>query len=195
MMKDFGLYDREDDISLVCLNEKHNRFIFDGDFETSEIDKFVANFATNELKPKYRSEIEPKSESGNLIRTVVGSSFERLVRLERKDVFIYFYKSRDCINCTKLEKVFVGMAKKLEKNKNLVFAKIDTELNEHPDEFRYHSLPALFYYGSHNKQPVLMSNFNIETPLEELMKYVEVLLKNADEKKMEDVKVNNKNEL
>ena len=74
---------------------------------------------------------------------VVGSTFREVVYDPEKDVLVEFYATW-CGHCKALEPKYKKLAKKYQKNKNLVVAKFDANANDAPAEFDYHGFPTIF---------------------------------------------------
>jgi protein disulfide-isomerase A1 len=95
----------------------------------SALTAFVQDyFEPGKLMPHYKSEEPPASQTGPVI-TVVGSTFNSIVKDTSKDVLVEFYAPW-CGHCKKLEPVFRDVAKKLESVSTLVIAKIDATAND-----------------------------------------------------------------
>ena len=162
------------DVSLVCLNSNSHKFIFDNDdsFEEDEIDEFVGKFLKNKLKPNYKSEIEPKDNAKKLVKTFVGSTIGSVLEKNKdKDVVVYFH-NKNCFNCQDFDPLYTKLAKHFSKNKKILFGKLDTDKNEHPEEFAAKSYPALFVRKANNNIPQLFE-YSKESTLEDLIHFID----------------------
>ena len=85
LFKVFNLQEAKGDVTLVCFNDKSQKFIYDNEdsFEEDEIEEFVNKFIKNELKPNFMSETEPKNNAKKLIKTFNKILIER-TKLNRK---------------------------------------------------------------------------------------------------------------
>merc|ERR1712187_483369 len=111
------------------VTESMTKFKFTGDITAERITQFVKDyFEPGVLSPYYKSEDPPATQTGPVI-TVVGSTFNSIVKDPSKDVLVEFYAPW-CGHCKKLEPVYRDVAKKLEGISTLVVAKIDATAND-----------------------------------------------------------------
>ena len=173
------------DVSLVCLNSKSHKFIFENDdsFEEDEIDEFVSKFLKNKLKPTYKSEIEPKNNANKLVKVFVGSTIGTVLEKNKdKDVVVYFHQ-KYCNGCDEFDSLYSKLAKHFAKSKNLLFGKLNTDNNEYPEEFQSNSnQPALFIRKANTNIPQLF-DYNKDATLEDLINFID---KKAVEQKSSD---------
>jgi hypothetical protein len=175
------LQETKGDVSLVCLNSKSQKFIFDNEdsFEEDDIEEFINKFMKNELKPTYKSEIEPKDNSKKLVKILVGSTFVTILEQNiNKHAIIYFYK-KDCDNCATFDFIFTKLAKHFAKNKKLLFGKMNTDLNEYPNDYESKDYPALFIRKENQGYPVLF-DYTPETTVDDLISFVNEIIKSDD---------------
>jgi hypothetical protein len=168
------LKEAKGDVSLVCLNSNSHKFIFDNDdsFEEDEIDEFIGKFLKNKLKPNYKSEIEPKDNSKRLVKIFVGSTIGSVLEKNNdKDVVIYFH-NKYCGQCGEFDPLYSKLAKHFSKNKKILFGKLDTDKNEHPEEFTAKSYPALFIRKANSNNPQLF-DYSKESTLEDLIHFID----------------------
>lgn len=167
----------ENDVDLICLNEKSEKFVFDNEdsFDTDDIEEFVKNFKENKLKPRFKSESEPKDNSKRLIKVLVGSTFYSFLEQSSKkqnDILIYIYKS-NCDECNQFEKLYTKLAQKYTNRKNLAFTKLNKIHNEYPDEFQTEKCPALYYVQWNNQKKPLLFDYSELSTLEDFIKFTE----------------------
>ncbi len=175
------------DVSFICYNKYSQRFIFDDDkpFEEALIDEFIQKLLNNKLKANYRSDIEPKVEPNQLIKTIVGSTIELFLNdNESKDVVIYFYLFHGCKQCEEFEKIFTSLASHFLNNTNILFGKFNIELNEFPPIFEIKTVPAVFIRRANTADPILF-DYNEKSNLKDLISFIEspkVQTENLNEK-------------
>ena len=163
------------DVSLVCYNKYSQRFIFDDDkpFEEALIDEFLEKFSKNKLKANYRSDIEPKVEPNQLIKTIVGSTIEEFLNdNESKDIVIYFFLFHGCKPCEDFEKLYISLATHFSNNTNVIFGKINIELNEFPPSFDVKTVPAMSIRRANTVDPISF-DYSEKSNLKDLISFVE----------------------
>lgn len=89
---------------------------------------FVRDYETGRLKPYLKSEAPPASQPGPVV-TVVGSTFQAIVKDSAKDVLVEFYAPW-CGHCKKFEPVYKDLAETLQAVSTITIAKIDTTAND-----------------------------------------------------------------
>merc|ERR1719199_1009812 len=99
-----------------------------GEISGDGIVQFVSDYEAGKLQPHLKSETAPESQPGPVF-TLVGSTFESIVKNPSKDVLVEFYAPW-CGHCKKLEPIFREVAKKLEGVRTMVIAKIDATAND-----------------------------------------------------------------
>jgi len=100
-----------------------------GQISAAAITTFVRSyFEGGKLQPHMKSEDPPASQTGP-VYTLVGSTFNSIVKDPSKDVLVEFYAPW-CGHCKKLEPVYRDVARKLEGVSTLVIAKIDATAND-----------------------------------------------------------------
>lgn len=99
-----------------------------GDVTEAAVVGFVREYEAGRLKPHLKSEAPPASQPGPVV-TVVGSTFQTIVKDPSKDVLVEFYAPW-CGHCKKLEPVYREVAKKLEAVGTITLAKMDATAND-----------------------------------------------------------------
>lgn len=99
-----------------------------GELTAQSVTSFVSEFEAGKLRPHLKSENEPESQPGP-VYTLVGSTFESIVKNSAKDVLVEFYAPW-CGHCKKLEPIYKQVAQKLENVRSVVVAKIDATAND-----------------------------------------------------------------
>merc|ERR1711879_9773 len=99
-----------------------------GDITEAAVSNFVGEYDAGRLRPFLKSEPVPTSQPGP-VYTLVGSTFDEVVKNPAKDVLVEFYAPW-CGHCKKLEPVYREVAKRLEGVGSIVIAKIDATSND-----------------------------------------------------------------
>jgi protein disulfide-isomerase A1 len=89
---------------------------------------FIDDYEGKRLIPWLKSEPEPQ-EDDSPVKMLVGTTFRRIARDEKKDVLVDFYAPW-CGHCRKFEPLYKELAKKLKHVKTISIAKIDATRNE-----------------------------------------------------------------
>lgn len=146
---------------------------------------FIYNFfkfvAAGKLTPHLKSQPIPKRQDSP-VKTVVGKSFDKIVKDKSKDVLIELYAPW-CGHCKQLEPIYKELATKVKKEKNLVIAKMDATANDVPEAFKAEGFPTIYFAPSNNKDnPVKYSGGRT---VDDFMKYLKehatVAFKGKDE--------------
>lgn len=107
--------------------------------------EFIEDFLSGDLKPYYSSEIPPKKGAGP-VRTIVGSTFNKIVYDSKVNVVVML-----CIpslqQCGAATEWFLKAATKFyKKDKSVVFGTVNVELNDISlEHFKFDDLPTLFF--------------------------------------------------
>merc|ERR1719198_377499 len=129
-----------------------SKYKLDNELNAASISAFVRDFHTGALKPHLKSEAVPASQPGPVF-TLVGSTFESIVKDKEKDVLVEFYAPW-CGHCKKLEPIYKDVAKKLESVPSLVIAKIDAVAND-VEGVDIEGYPTIKFWRADNKEDPL----------------------------------------
>merc|ERR1711865_1175179 len=88
----------------------------------------MGNYEGGKLRAHLKSEPVPESQPGPVF-TLVGSTFESIVKSPSKDVLVELYAPW-CGHCKKLEPIYREVAKRLEAIPSIVIAKMDATAND-----------------------------------------------------------------
>jgi protein disulfide-isomerase A1 len=134
-----------------------------------DILKFVNDWENKKLKSYVKSSEEPKDNDGDVF-VVVGSTYEKEVLNNDKDVVILFY-SPLCYRCKALLPKYEIVAEKLKsKNPKLLLAKIDGIENE-VETIDDHTFPKIRLYPGNkkNKPPI---EYNGDDSVNNIIKFI-----------------------
>lgn len=104
------------------------KYKLEGPVSEARIVNFVREFEAGQMKPHLKSEAEPTAQTGP-VYTLVGSTFDAIVKDQQKDVLVEFYAPW-CGHCKKLEPIYRELAKRVEAVSSLTVAKIDATAND-----------------------------------------------------------------
>jgi protein disulfide-isomerase A4 len=110
----------------------------------------------------------PKKSSGP-VAVVVGSTFEKIVLDNSKDVLIELYAPW-CGHCKNLEPIYRDLAKKFKNSKRLVIAKMDATANDAPEPYTSGRYPTIYFAQAGNKKSPI--SYDGDRSLEDLVKFI-----------------------
>merc|ERR1711865_478283 len=112
----------------------------------------MGNYEGGKLRAHLKSEPVPESQPGPVF-TLVGSTFESIVKSPSKDVLVEFYAPW-CGHCKKLEPIYRDVAKKLEGVSTLLIAKMDATVND-VEGVDVEGFPTIKFWRASNKDSPL----------------------------------------
>lgn len=107
------------------------KYRLEGEITEAAVTAFVKEYEAGRLRPHMKSEQPPGAQQGPVF-TLVGSTFQQVVKDPSKDVLVEFYAPW-CGHCKKLEPVYRDVAKRLEAVSTMLVAKIDATANDVED--------------------------------------------------------------
>lgn len=112
--------------------------------------KALQDYKEGKLKPFYKSEPLPISNNGP-VKVIVGDNFDEIILDNNKYVLLEAYAPW-CEKCKRLEPIYKQLAEALKDEEDIIIAKMDATLNEHPS-LKIQSFPTIYFY-----KPGLKSN-------------------------------------
>ena len=93
VLKEFGLEESGEDVNVGCFDKDGLKYRMDEDdeFNSDSFADFIDQFSKGKLAPYFKSQPVPKQAVANGIHTVVGRTFEKIVKDRKKNVVIFFY--------------------------------------------------------------------------------------------------------
>ena len=152
-LKELSLADWGEDVAVGIWAGKRQRYAMREDFTTDNVQEFVSHYFANKLHPEIKSQPVPKKNKG-AVKTVVGSTFDKIVNDASKDVLIELYAPW-CGHCKKLEPVYKELALRFAGNKNLVIAKMDATANDVAMGYDYTGFPTIYFSPAGGEKPIL----------------------------------------
>ncbi|BFY97061.1 hypothetical protein BsWGS_00101 [Bradybaena similaris] len=145
-----GIEDRGGEKPVVCAWEsKLRKFRMDDTFSVESFEQFVRAFLAGKIEPYIKSEPVPVSNDAP-VKVVVAKNFDDIVNDETKDVLIEFYAPW-CGHCKSLAPKYEEVARKLEKDKDIVIAKMDATANDVPSPYEVKGFPTIYFVPKDRK--------------------------------------------
>jgi len=178
-LKDAGRSESGEDVNVILYDASGRRFALDDEVNEESLAEFIEEWKAGNLKPVIKSQPKPKKQG--VVKTVVGNTFDEIVKDESKEVLIEFYAPW-CGHCKKLTPVYKKLAEKYKKNKNIVIAKIDATANEGPSEYEATGFPTIYWAppGKKNSPERFEGDRSLEG-FEKFLKEKSSFLKSKDE--------------
>ncbi|KAK9054702.1 hypothetical protein SSX86_025781 [Deinandra increscens subsp. villosa] len=144
----FGLEDSEDTLVTAFDYKTGAKYLLESDPTPANIEEFGLGLLKGILPQFYKSQEIPDNKDTDIL-TVVGKSFDDLVLSSSKNIVLEIHTPW-CLNCETTSKQVEKLAKHFKGLENLVFAKIDASVNEHP-KLEVEDYPTLLFYPVSNK--------------------------------------------
>ena len=155
-----GVKDKDLPIAYILepVSENPIKYRFKGEITEESLLKFVEEWENGKLNVYMRSEPEIKENDGEVFN-LVGKTYKRDVIDNDKDIVIYFYAPW-CEKCKLFYPKYERLARKLKnRNKNLLFAKMDATEND-IEYFAVNKYPTIKFYPGNKKNvaPIHIGN-------------------------------------
>jgi len=153
--KHFGLSGTTPGFAIEDRATKKN-FLFPEDkaVTAANLESWVADYLGGRLNANVKSEPEPADNSGP-VKTVVGTSFDKIVMDSSKDVLVEFYAPW-CGHCKSLAPKYEELGKSFAEETSIVIAKVDATANDTPADIS--GFPTLIFYPSNDKKNPITYN-------------------------------------
>lgn len=142
-------------LRIISPAENMLKYAFEGDAKTlttDQISGFLDDFTNGKLQPHLKSEPIPDPQTVDGVTTLVGKSWEDVVKDTSKDVLVKYYAPW-CGHCKALAPVWEELGKDVEGIEDLVIAKFDATTNEVAG-LDIRGYPTLKFYPKDNKDGV-----------------------------------------
>nr|XP_043615169.1 protein disulfide isomerase-like 1-6 [Erigeron canadensis] len=151
----FGLEDSEDTLVTAFDYKTGTKYLLESDPTPTRIEEFCSGLLKGSLPQFYKSQAIPDNKGAEIL-TIVGKTFDDLVLSDSKNIILEVHTPW-CLNCETTSKQVEKLAKHFKGLENLVFARIDASVNEHP-KLVVEDYPALLFYPVSNKSnPIKLS--------------------------------------
>ena len=116
---------------LIAPEESMLKYVWEGDVNAlsgADVEKFVSDFKAGNLQPHLKSEAIPEEATVEGLTTLVGKSWESIVKDSSKDVLVKYYAPW-CGHCKALAPTWADLAKDVMDIEDLVVADFDATVN------------------------------------------------------------------
>ena len=161
----------EKDLPLISILDTRNdfkKYNMKKEINYDNIIQFIKDWEQNKLKRSLKSEKEPKNNN-DIVRVIVGKTFEKEVINNDKDVMLIFYAPW-CNHCKEFMPKYEEAANKLKVNDKLIFAKIDGSANE-VESITISGFPTLFFFPG-NKKSEKPIQYNGKRTSEDIIEFI-----------------------
>eukprot|EP00271_Cylindrocystis_brebissonii_P008199 TRINITY_DN22210_c0_g1_i1.p1 TRINITY_DN22210_c0_g1~~TRINITY_DN22210_c0_g1_i1.p1 ORF type:complete len:596 (+),score=161.63 TRINITY_DN22210_c0_g1_i1:237-2024(+) len=152
------------------------KYNFEDELTEDNLLAFAAKFHDGTAERSFKSEPEPETNDGD-VKVVVGTSFDKIVMDEAKDVLLEVYAPW-CGHCKKLAPIYEKLARRVRAVDSVVIAKIDGTENEHQYLKGVEGFPTIFLYPagdrSRKEAPILAEDRTLSGLTRFLKKYASV---------------------
>ncbi|KAM3246028.1 protein disulfide isomerase-like 1-6 isoform X1 [Capsicum annuum] len=150
----FGLEESEDPVVVSFNYSSSLKYLLESDTTPTSIEDFCSGLLSGTVSPYYKSQPIPDNKNMSIL-TIVGKTFDELVLNSHENVLLEIYTPW-CITCETISKQMEKLAKHFKGLDNLIFARIDASLNEHP-KLQVDDYPTLLFYLADDKtNPILL---------------------------------------
>ena len=132
---------------------KPAKYRMNQELSPSSLHEFVQDYLQGSLEPYLTSELPPREAKNALVKTVVGSTFKKIVLNPERNVVVKL-----CVPtgeaCTKAKEWYPKVAEKFKGVGDLVFAEMNVALNDPPLGTAFESLPVFYFSARGSKEMV-----------------------------------------
>ncbi|XP_057651528.1 thioredoxin domain-containing protein 11 [Diorhabda carinulata] len=149
-----------DRTAVVILNDKmESHYILEQPITSDSLKEFISNFSKNHLNRSFSSattlssasfQKKKENESRIVVEELDTNTFLPTV-LQDDNAVVVFYYSKQCSFCNGISYIFLTVAKKLAFLRNLVFARIDGDINILPWEYTMETYPTILFFPPKRK--------------------------------------------
>ena len=146
-----GMSDWGEDVAVGLFATKPAKYRMTEELTPSSLHQFVQDYLLGHLEPYLTSELPPREAKNAPVKTVVGSTFKKIVLNPEKNVMVKLYVPLGEA-CHKAAEWYPKVAEKFQGVNDLVFAEMNVGLNDPPLGTKYDQLPV-FYFSARGSAP------------------------------------------
>ncbi|KAK9102679.1 hypothetical protein Sjap_019933 [Stephania japonica] len=173
----FGLEESEETVIVAAFDNKaSSKYLLESDPSPSNLENFCLGLEQGTLSQYYKSQPIPDNNEA-IVQTVVGKTFDDVVLKSHQNVLLEVHTPW-CIKCEDMRKQIEKLAKHFKGLNDLIIARIDASVNEHP-RLQVDDYPSLLFYPANDKlNPIKLSN---KSNLKELATFIKKNVKTSDD--------------
>ena len=151
-----GLSDWGEDVAVGLFATRPAKYRMTEELSPASLRQFVQDYLDGSLEPYLTSELPPREAKSALVKTVVGSTFKKIVLNPEKNVVVKLCIPSGVEACVKAKEWYPKVAEKFRGVDDLVFAEMNVGLNDPPLGTDADNLPAFYFSarGSAEMVPV-----------------------------------------
>ncbi|CAG9856574.1 unnamed protein product [Phyllotreta striolata] len=142
----------------VILNDKlESHFVLQQSINRESLKEFILNYTESQLNRSFDSMStlsappeQAENKSKVFVKELNTDTFLSTVLRNDKSVIVFYY-SKQCSFCNGVSYVYLTVAKKMSLVKNLVFTRINGEINVLPWEYTMGSYPTILFFPTRRK--------------------------------------------
>ncbi|KAJ4718117.1 putative Protein disulfide isomerase [Melia azedarach] len=171
-----GLEESKNTVMAAFDNKISSKFLLESDLTPSNIEEFCSGLLHGTLSPYYKSQPIPDNTNAS-VHVIVGKTFDDLVLNSPENVLLEIHTPW-CIKCETTSKQIEKLASHFKGLDNLVIAKIDASMNEHP-KLHLDDYPTILFYPAGDKaNPIKVST---KSSSKDLAAFINKQLKGKDQ--------------
>ncbi|KAK4349926.1 hypothetical protein RND71_029239 [Anisodus tanguticus] len=171
----FGLEESEDSVVISFNYSSSLKYLLESDTTPTSIEGYCSGLLSGTVSPYYKSQPIPDNKNMSIL-TVVGKTFDELILNSPENILLEIH-TQWCISCETTSKQMEKLAKHFKGLDNLIFARMDASLNEHP-KLQVDDYPTLLFYSADDKTKPIQ--FPTKSSVKELAALVNKNLKAQD---------------
>ncbi|KAK9142597.1 hypothetical protein Syun_011997 [Stephania yunnanensis] len=174
----FGLEESDEAVIVAAFDNKANsKYLLESDPTPSNLENFCLGLERGTLSQYYKSQPIPDNNVA-VVRTVVGKTFDDVVLKSSQNVLLEVHAPW-CIKCEEMSKQVEKLAKHFKGLNDLIIARIDASVNEHP-KLQVDDYPSLLFYPATDKlNPIKLLN---KSSLKELAMFIKKNVQASDDR-------------
>ena len=143
-LKALGLADWGEDVAVGLFAPGPLKYNMKEELTPESLREFVREFLKGKLVPHRSSEPPPRQSKGTLIKTIVGSTFEKIVLDPKKNVMVKLCVP-DLPDCIQANEYYPKVAERYIGDKDIIFGEMNVAVNDPPTGTKFDTLPAFFF--------------------------------------------------